>query len=306
MGLAIISPGRNPDIWIENIKLLDDSIDIQVYPNIERIEDVTAVMLWNHPKGLLSDFPNLKLICSMGAGVDHILSDEAIPEHLPITRIIDEKLTFSMTNYVVMGILNYHRQFVRYQNQQAKKIWDMSTPELDISVGVLGVGELGGDVIKKLHFMGLKVSGYGNSPKQGLTYPYFYGEQLNEFLKHVNIIVCLLPLTAKTENFLNKEFFDLCQRGTYIINVARGKHLDEQALMAAIHSEQLSGALLDVFQEEPLPENHPFWTENKIMITPHIASVTNPAAAAPQIVENYKRLLNHQPLLNQIERSKGY
>ncbi|MFD2035895.1 2-hydroxyacid dehydrogenase [Belliella marina] len=306
MGIAIISPNRNPQVWIQNIKKLDDSIDIQVYPEISRKDDVEVVLLWQHPKGILKEFPNLKLICSMGAGVDHILSDDTIDPKLPITRIVDEKLTFSMTNYCIMGVLNYHRQTERYKQQQKAKKWDMTDPEKDVHVGVLGVGELGGDVIEKLQSLNIKVSGYGNSEKSGLSFPYYFGDQLDTFLNEVNIIVCLLPLTSQTENFLNIDFFRKCTKGTYIINVARGKHLVEEDLLEAIREGQISGALLDVFRTEPLPVGHAFWDEEKITITPHIASVTNPDAAAPQIVENYHRLLNNQLLKNSINRLKGY
>lgn len=306
MGIAIISPGRNPSVWIENMKEIDKEIDIQVFPDIVNKEKISTVMLWQHPRGALSEFPNLKLICSMGAGVDHILSDDSIDPSLPITRIVNEKLTFSMTNYCIMGILNHHRRTSRFTQLQKSKVWDMSSPEIDIQVGVLGVGELGGDVIEKLQLMNFDVFGYGNSPKGKLTYPYFYGEQLNDFLQNVNVLVCLLPLTTQTENFLNLDFFKKCKKGTYLINVARGNHLVEEDLLTAIQEGFISGAMLDVFRKEPLPEDHPFWEEEKITITPHIASVTNPKAAAPQIVENYKRMLNNQPLVNLVDRQKGY
>ena len=306
MGIAIISPNRNPSVWVQNIKKIDDSIDIQVYPYISRKDDVQVVILWQHPKGILKEFKNLKLICSMGAGVDHILSDDTIDPKLPITRIVDEKLTFSMTNYCVMGVLNFHRQIRRFSEQQSNKTWDMSNPEIDVHVGVLGVGELGGDVIKKLQSLNIKVSGYGNSAKNDLDYPYFFGDELELLLKKVNLIICLLPLTDDTENFLNKDFFRKCSAGTYIINVARGKHLVEEDLLEAIREGHISGALLDVFRTEPLPTDHPFWNEEKITITPHIASVTNPDAAAPQIVENYYRLMKNKFLKNSIDRMKGY
>jgi glyoxylate/hydroxypyruvate reductase A len=205
-----------------------------------------------------------------------------------------------------MGILNYHRRTSRFNQLQKSKVWDMSSPEIAIQVGVLGVGELGGDVIEKLQFMNFSVYGYGNSPKENLTYPYFYGEQLNDFLQNVNVLICLLPLTSQTENFLNLDFFRKCKKGTYLINVARGNHLVEEDLLTAIQEGFISGAMLDVFRKEPLPEDHPFWEEEKIIITPHIASVTNPKAAAPQIVENYKRMLNNQPLVNLVDRQKGY
>ncbi|WP_373493002.1 2-hydroxyacid dehydrogenase [Aquiflexum sp.] len=306
MGIAIISPGRDVSNWTDIFQRLDSTVDIQVFPDIEDKESIDAVLLWQHPKGILKQFPNLKLICSMGAGVDHILSDREIPEHIPIVRIVDEKLTFSMTNYTLMGILNYHRQIVRYQENQKQRIWDMTNPEIDIHVGLLGVGALGGDVIEKLRFMDIPVSGYGNSAKNDLNYPYYYGDQLQEFLDQVNVIVCMLPLTKDTENFLNIEFFKSCKKGSYLINVARGKHLVEEDLMLALEKGYLSGALLDVFRQEPLPKDHPFWQTDGIMVTPHIASVTNPDAAAPQIIENYHRMKNRQPLLNSIDPNLGY
>ncbi|SMD44677.1 glyoxylate/hydroxypyruvate reductase A [Aquiflexum balticum DSM 16537] len=306
MGIAIISPGREVKKWKENFYVLDKSIRVQVYPEISDKEAVEAVLLWQHPKGILNQFPNLKLICSMGAGVDHILSDQSIPSHIPIVRIVDEKLTYSMTNYALMGILNYHRQIFRYQLNQKKKIWDMSNPEIDIHVGVMGVGALGGDLVDKLLYMGIPVSGYGNSPKSGLNFPYYFGDQLNDFLAQVNVIVCMLPLTPQTENILNISLFENCNKGTYLINVARGRHLVEEDLLEALDKGYLSGALLDVYRKEPLPKDHPFWERNEITITPHIASVTNPDAAAPQIIDNYKRLKNSQPLINQINLTLGY
>lgn len=306
MGIAIISPGRDVTVWVENIKKLDQKIRIQVYPEISDENDVQAVILWQHPMGILNRFPNLKLVCSMGAGVDHILSDTSIPGYLPITRIVDDKLTFSMTNYVIMGVLNFHRQINRYQKDKKKKVWDMSNPEIPITVGVMGVGELGGDVIEKLQFMDIPVAGLGNSPKGKMGYPYFDKNRTDEFLASVNVLVCMLPLTSGTEGILNIDLFRRCNRGTYLINVARGKHLVEEDLLTALDEGYLSGALLDVFHQEPLPQDHPFWDREEITITPHIASVTNPEAASPQIVDNYHRILNNEPLINQIDRNKGY
>lgn len=306
MGIAIISPGKNVTVWVESIKKLDQKLKIQVYPEISDENDVQAVILWQHPTGILNRYPNLKLVCSMGAGVDHILSDESIPEHLPITRIVDDKLTFSMTNYVIMGVLNFHRQIYRYQKDKKCKIWDMSNPEIPITVGVMGVGELGGDVIEKLQSMDIPVAGLGNSPKENSGYPYFDRTRTDEFLASVNVLVCMLPLTPDTGGILNIDLFRRCNRGTYLINVARGKHLVEDDLLVALDEGYLSGALLDVFHQEPLPQDHPFWDREEITITPHIASVTNPEAASPQIVENYHRMLNNEPFINQIDRKKGY
>lgn len=306
MSLAIISPGRNPEAWIKVIRKHKPELQIQVYPDINEPDKVEVAMVWQHPPGVLSDFVNLKMVSSMGAGVDHILSDRSISEEMPIVRIVDEKLTWSMANYVLMGVLNFHRQIERYRIDQQRKVWDMSNPEVDVKVGVMGVGALGGDVLDKLQYLGFDVAGYGFSEKEGLDYPYYSKDQLKEFLKEINVLVCLLPLTSDTENILNEDLFKLCQPGTFLINVARGKHLVDEDLIKALDSGQLSGALLDVFRTEPLPKDHPFWEHEKIQFTPHIASVTNPTAAAPQIIENMERLFAGKPLKNKVNRSRGY
>jgi glyoxylate/hydroxypyruvate reductase A len=150
------------------------------------------------------------------------------------------------------------------------------------------------------------VIGFGFSEKKDFCFPYFQKDQLEEFLSQVNVLVCLLPLTPETEGILNLSLFKKCSKGTYLINVARGKHLNETDLLIALKEEMLSGALLDVYQVEPLPSLHPFWEEKRIQLTPHIASVTNPKAAVPQIIENYKRLKTDLPLLNLVNRTRGY
>jgi len=306
MKIAIIAPGRDVTIWKETIEKENSEIKVQTYPDISTPEEIEMVMLWQHPHGILENYPNVKFISSMGAGVDHIMQDRSIPDHLPITRIKDEMLTFSMTNYVVMAVLNYQRRLAHFQDNKKNKIWDMTSPEVDIQIGVMGVGELGGDVIAKLSYLGFEVVGYGNSPKQNLDYPYYHGDDITAFLSQVNVVVCLLPLTPETEDFMNKDFFKNCQKGTYIINAARGKHMVEEDLLEALESGQVSGAFLDVYREEPLSENHTFWEHPLIMMTPHIASVTNPRAAAPQIAANCTRYMNGEPLENIIDRKKGY
>jgi glyoxylate/hydroxypyruvate reductase A len=205
-----------------------------------------------------------------------------------------------------MAVLNFQRQLYRYQSNQKLKVWDMSNPELKVNVGVMGVGALGSDVIEKLKILGFSVFGFGNSPKSDMDYPYFYGDGLTQFLHKVNLVICMLPLTPKTKDFLDLEFFRKCNQGTYIINVARGNHLVEEDLLTAIDEGHVSGAFLDVFRKEPLPQDHPFWNSDKITITPHIASVTNPNSAIPQIIENYKRIRNNKPLMNKINPILGY
>jgi glyoxylate/hydroxypyruvate reductase len=306
MKIAIIAPGRDVSPWKEVIEKEVEGIEIETYPDIQNPESIDMVMLWQHPKGILKDFSNLKFISSMGAGVDHILNDPDIPDDLPVVRITDEKLTWSMTNYVVMGVLNHHRRLTHFQENQKAKKWDMRKPEIEVKVGVMGVGALGGDVLEKLSFLGFKVYGYGNSPKENFGFPYYHGDSLEDFLAKVNVVVCLLPLTEETEGIMNADFFSKCRKGTYIINVARGKHLVDEDLIKAIEEGKIAGALLDVYHQEPLPKEHPFWSNSKITMTPHIASVTNPLAAAPKIAANCRRWMEGKDLVNVVNRVKGY
>jgi glyoxylate/hydroxypyruvate reductase A len=306
MSLAIICPAKNPEAWIRVMEELAPTIRIQVYPDISDPEEVEFALVWQHPVGILSSFPNLKLISSMGAGVDHILTDASIPAHLPIVRIVDDKLTWSMTNYVVMGVLNFHRRISHFRKNQIRKIWDMTEPEVDVKVGVMGVGALGGDVLQKLSYMGFPVVGFGFSEKNNFHFPYYSKQNLPEFLAQVNVLVCLLPLTPETENILDLDFFEQCKPGTFLINAARGKHLVEEDLLEALDKGFISGAMLDVYRKEPLPESHPFWEDERIVLTPHIASVTNPKAAAPQVIENINLIKSGKPLINEVNRTKGY
>lgn len=307
MSIAIIAPYKKDIlVWKDTFQKLAPNLTVEVFPDIRNPEQVETVVVWQHPHGSLRDFPNLKLICSMGSGVDHIVADPKLPFGVPVARIVDPRLTYSMTNYVIMGILNYHRQFTRYQRDKAKRTWDMSDPEIDIVVGVLGTGQLGGDVLDKLAAIGIPALGYGNSPKEGYRHPYYHGDALDEFLNKVNVIVCLLPLTEKTEGFLNQDLFSRFKPGTYLINVARGKHLIEEDLLVALSEGWISGALLDVFAQEPLPNDHPFWEHPQIMITPHIACITMYEAAVPQILENHRRRQDNVTLANEIDLSKGY
>ena len=306
MNIAIIAPYKDVTDWVDTFKELDPSLTVEVFPSIKQYDLVEAVVLWQHPHGVLKEFPNLRLICSMGSGVDHIMADPDLPKDIPITRIVDPRLTFSMTNYVIMGILNFHRQLFRYVDYKENRTWDMSNPEIDIRVGVMGAGQLGTDVLDKLQALGIPSMGYGNSPKENYPHKYYYGNQLDDFLQQVNVVVCLLPLTLKTAGFLNLELFKKFKRGTYLINVARGKHLIEEDLIVAISEGFVSGALLDVFQQEPLPQDHPFWEHPSIMVTPHIACITMYQAAVPQIMSNVKNVLNKLPLQNQINPTQGY
>ena len=309
MSIAIIYPPRDVSDWVAALLAQDPDLEIEIWPEIHAPEQVEFVLCWNQPAGILSQFPNLRGISSFGAGVNHLLNDKSCPVNIPLARVVDPDLKQSMAEYVMLGILEHFRRLADYRRQQELGQWlvqKIPHPST-IRVGIMGYGEIGRYVAHKLADFGFKVHGWRRNRQHVDRLTVYAGEdELDEFLKNTEILVCLLPLTLDTENILNLQTFHQLPQQAYLINAARGAHLVEADLLAALESGQLCGALLDVFRDEPLPKRHPFWKHTKITITPHIASVTNPESAALQIVENYRRALRGEPLSNRVDRGRGY
>ncbi|QYA24222.1 glyoxylate/hydroxypyruvate reductase A [Gramella sp. MT6] len=309
MSVLIVCPGKDPENWVNALKNQHPGMNIYVYPEDHDNEEVEFALTWNHPRGLFKNYPNLRVIASMGAGVDHILSDDALPEGVEITKVVDETLTEDMGDFVLSQVMNHIRGLHHYVKAQKEKKWEKfqyKRPQ-DTKVGIMGLGVLGNEVADKLHKNYFNVYGWSRTEKSCDHVTSFHGkDQLEDFLHNSEILVCLLPLTEETENILNADLFDMLPEGAYVINVARGEHLVEHDLMEMIDNGHLSGASLDVFREEPLPEDHPFWDHPKINITPHIASLTKPESVAGQIAENYDRMKDEEPLKNKVELDKGY
>ena len=227
MSIFIISPNRDPKDWIESFKT--QAPDIAVHTNLDagNPKDIQHALVWNHQHGALQAFPNLKLISSMGAGVDHIFADDKRPQ-VPVARVTGEALTVSMSQYILAAVLQYQRKFKEYAQDQAAQMWNQERGEhSQIKVGILGMGSLGLDAAMKLDQIGIEVIGYGRSAKSKTVVPYYHGDQLEEFLGQINVLVCLLPLTEETKDILNINLFRKCQPGTYLINVAKGLRLVE-------------------------------------------------------------------------------
>ena len=176
-----------------------------------------------------------------------------------------------------------------------------------IGIGIMGMGQLGADAARKLVQLDFKVAGWSRTPKSidGVE-SYAGNEALDDFLSRSDVLICLLPLTAVTRGILNRGLFQKLPAGAYLINVARGAHLIEEDLVTALDAGHLSGACLDVFQTEPLPPDHPFWSHPNIMITPHISSITDPLAVMPQILDNYRSMKTGKPLKHVIDVDRGY
>ena len=309
MSLLVISPGKDPEAWVKALKEQHPGLNIYVYPEDHDKEEVEFALTWKHPRGIFKNYPNLKVIASMGAGVDHITSDEELPENIKITKVVDNRLEEDMGTFVLSLILAHQRNLLHYRESQLNEKWEPVpyTRNNQIKVGILGIGNLGQRVAHKLLQNDFQVIGFSRNKKEIENVESFAGEdELDEFLEQSNILVNMLPLTPNTEKILDKELFEKLPKGAYLINVARGEHLVEQDLLAKVDDGHLSGAALDVFWEEPIRDEHPFWKHPKIRITPHIASVTHPKSVVPQIIENYERLQDEEPLKNEVKRDIGY
>jgi glyoxylate/hydroxypyruvate reductase A len=309
MTISIICTNKDPKPWVTALRELDPTLDVQIWPKESRKDEIEFALCWNHPEGILRDYPNLRCICSMGAGIDHLLNDEFFPKDLPVVRIIDPLLAQSMYEYICTVVMYYFRDFDIYKTQQYQSNWKQRSPKsiAQTTIGIMGLGKLGEYSASKFSKIGFNVIGWSRTQKtiNGVT-SYAGNGQLGEFLSQVYILICLLPLTNETRGILNLENFSKLPFGACLVNVARGEHLIDEDLMTALNEGQLRGACLDVFREEPLSQKHPFWQHKKILLTPHCSSITDPISVAPQVLKNYRLMKSGSPLMNQVDLFRGY
>lgn len=292
--------------WVEGLSQSPLVNKVHIWPTKEDLSNVDALLVWKPlDEGVVAKLPKLKWVSSLGAGVDHLVGDPQIPDHIPVTRIVDPFLARDMTNYCIMGVMLCQRSMDQHRRNQANAHWNR-LPYSNLNVGVLGLGELGRHCATTLAGLGFNVSGFSRTPKQIENVQCYSGDDLPYFLSHPDILINLLPVTPQTESILDHRFFQLINDGAYIINVARGNHLVEEDLIPALDSGKISGALLDVFRQEPLPQDHPFWHHPKITITPHVASVTTPESAIQLLLTNASRLIEGKELLYEVDRRAGY
>ena len=296
--------------WKAALLAVDPSLDIRLFPEAGKPEEIEAAVCWTqHDMMELRRYPNLKLLVSMGAGVDHLLRQPGPPPGVPVARLKDARLTQGMTEWVLLNVLRFHRQDLEYRAQQAARVWE-ELPAPDTAkrrVGILGLGELGGAAADAIRALGFPVMGWTRSPRTRDGVRTFHGaEGLDAMLRQTDILVCLLPLTPDTRGVINARTLALLPKGAFVINAARGGHLVAQDLLAALESGHVAAAALDVFEPEPLPADHAFWGHPKVLVWPHAASITIPSSAAPQVVENIHRAREGRPLINLVDFSAGY
>lgn len=308
MSLLLVAQKRDMAPVKNAIKTIDPNIDVEIWPADANPDRVQFAVAWNHPKSVFSQYANLKAISSLGAGVDHLFADKTIPATIRFTRIVAPSLSDQMCDYVLTSVLNLFRNTEIYFRQQQNTEWKSheTYSKNDLTIGIMGLGELGQPVAQRLVSNGFQVIGWSRSAKRIEGVQSYTGKQLDTFLKESNILVCLLPLTPETDGILDLQLFKKLRKPAFLINAARGEHLVEEDLIYALDTGLIGHAVLDVFTREPLPDSHPFWGRKKITITPHIASVTDPKEAAQIIVENYKRLLSGMDLLYEVNKEKKY
>jgi glyoxylate/hydroxypyruvate reductase A len=295
--------------WRPLLAALMPQHEIRYWPDVGDKTAIEYALVWQPEPGLLASLPNLKLIFGLGAGIDHLLKDPALPKHVPIVRLVDPYMTEAMSEYVVLSVLRLHRQDLDYLAQQRAAVWEEREQKnaAERPVGILGFGTLGRDAGHKLKALGFPIAGWSRSPGEVAGFATHAGQAgLDALLAQSEILVCLLPLTQETTGILNAGTFARLPRGAGIVNAGRGDHLVEADLIPVLDSGQLSGAVLDVFRDEPLPPDHPFWRHPRIVVTPHIAAETHPPTAAPIIREAIRCCEAGLPVAHRVDLARGY
>ena len=301
-------PAQRGAIWADQFARRMPQLPFLAWPETGDPAQVRYLAAWEPPPQLAETFPNLEILFSVGAGVDQF-DFAALPSHLTVVRMVEPGLTACMCEYVSWAALSLHREMPRYLNQQRNGLWKEHPirPASTRRVGVMGMGQLGRAALAQLRQLGFDCAGWNRSRRNEPGVRCYAGEpELNAFLARTDILACMLPLTPETRGILGKRVFDALPQGAAIVNAARGGHLVQEDLLAALDSGQLSAAILDVCEPEPPPQGHAFWDHPRIWLTPHIASATQAETAADALLDNLRRHQAGLPLEGVVDRSRGY
>jgi glyoxylate/hydroxypyruvate reductase A len=295
--------------WGSYLKTQFPDNDFRVWPDAGNKADIDTAIVWKPDRGMLRQFPNLKMIFSLGAGVDHIFADPELPPGVPVIRLVDPWMANSISEYVALNVLRFHRDDPDYVRQQAERKWNVLPfhETVERTVGFLGMGFMAGDAAAKIKPFGFKIAGWSRTPKQIDGIDCYHGaDTLASFLGRTDFLVCLLPSTPATVGIINAKTLAMLPRGAYLINCGRGAHTVEADVVAALDSGQLAGAALDVFRTEPLPTDSPLWNHPKVFVTPHVAAQTNARTGAAVVAENIRRVRRGEPPRDAVDPAIGY
>jgi glyoxylate/hydroxypyruvate reductase len=292
------------------IARLNDRISFVDHRDAEAPRDVELAVAWRPPADAFDPYPNLKAVCSIGAGADNTLRCPSLRENIDVVRVVDPAQAQIMSGFVIWHAIWHQRRFATYLAQQRDKVWRRLAQRTtqEVPVGILGYGAIGTRVAADLAMLGFPVNVWSRSAKptpKGIAG--FHGRDgLKTMLRETEILVNLLPLTAETRGILNRDVFNTMKRGGHLIQVGRGEHMVEADLLAALDSGQLAGAALDVFGAEPLPARHPFWSQPGIVLTPHDACDVSLPAVGRTILATAEAVQAGVRPRDAVDRGKGY
>ena len=293
--------------WAAELLRREPGIDLRIWPDVGNIDDITYAIVARPPKGELAKLPNLKAVFSMWAGVEDLLSDPQL-DHIPIVRMTEPGLTDGIVVYVAYHVVGIHMHASTYQTKKWEHPFhkNFQAPRAT-TVGILGLGVLGKACAEALVNLGFTVIGYSNTRKDVPNVKSYAGDaELGQFLSESQILVSLLPRTSATDDFLNRETIGQLPRGAHVINAGRGEAIDDNALLEALRSNHVASAVLDVFKIEPLPEDHPYWSEPNVTVTPHCASKPDPITASGVILEKMRKMNRGESVEGIVNRERAY
>lgn len=308
MTLLYASEPTRGRVWREIFATEAPDIGFAELVDATDLSTIRYLAAWSPSADLIAQLPALEVLFSIGAGIDQF--DIAIvPDHVRIVRMIEPGITTGMVEYATMAALALHRNLIDYGLAQREGRWApiKLVPAGERRIGIMGLGHLGQSVLRALAPFGFALSGWSRSPHSIEGVDCHAGEaELPAFLAGSDILICLLPLTSDTRGILCRDTLSRLPRGAGLINVGRGGHLVERDLLSLLDERHLSGAVLDVTDPEPLPADHGFWAHPRIILTPHIASMTRADSAGRALIANIRRYDAGLPMDGEVPRDRGY
>ena len=304
--IAFCCTDTRPEPWLEGLRAALPEAQVDLWaPGAPQADHA---VVWAPPQQFIDEQPGLQTLFNIGAGVDALLRLR-LPPSLRLVRLDDAGMGVQMAEYVCHALVRHFREFDAYEAEAREGRWAYRKPRVraEFPVGILGLGVLGQRVARAVAGFEFPVLGWSRTPREVPGVTSFHGaESLPDFLARVRMLVCLLPLTAETAGILNRQTLGQLQPGGYLVNVARGAHLVEEDLIALIDSGHLAGATLDVFRQEPLPADHPFWRHPHITVTPHTSARTLRDETIAQIAGKLRALQRGEPIAGVVDRARGY